>query len=185
MKRRPTPTLIIAVLALIVAMSGTAVAAGVLVKTSDQLADGVVTNPKLARDSVDSRTVLENSLNRNDIGDRAVTNRELSNPIFTAAVEPDGHVSSGQSVGVDPALTKRIDQVGGGVVYDVGFDADISSCVYTATPGETRRGGTLAPVILDVQQRPGQPHVVQIFVRDADGSFFTPLRPSFHLIVAC
>lgn len=27
--------------------------------------------------------------------------------------------------------------------------------------------------------------VVEVFVRDADGSFFTPLRPSFHLIVAC
>lgn len=185
MKRRPTPSLIIAIAALVVAMSGTAFAAGVLVKTSDQLADGVVTGPKIASDAVDTRSVLDNTLNRNDIADRAVTNRELSNPIFTAAVESDGHVSSAQSVGVDPALTHRIDQVGGGVVYDVGFDADISQCVYAATPGRTRRGGNLAPVILDVEQRPGNTHVVEVFVRDTDGSFFTPERPSFHLIVAC
>ena len=102
-----------------------------------------------------------------------MTNAELSNPIFTAAVDADGTVSSAQSVGVDQSRTRKIEQVGGGVIYDVGFHEDISQCVYTATPGKTRRGGTLAPVILDVETRPSDDHVGTVFVRDADGSFFT------------
>ncbi|WP_028063741.1 hypothetical protein [Solirubrobacter soli] len=155
MNRRPSAALIVAVLALIVATGGTAVAQGILIRSSSQLAD------------------------------RVVTNRKLSNPIFTAAVDPDGTVSSAQSVGVDQSLTRKIDQVGGGVIYDVGFQQDVSQCVYSATPGQTRRAGNLSPVFLDVQSRASNPRIVTVFVRDEKGSFFTPLRPSFHLIVVC
>ena len=129
--------------------------------------------------------VAPDSLTRNDLADRAVTNRELSNPIFTAAVDSDGTVSSAQSVGVDQSLTRKIDQVGGGVIYDVGFQQDVSQCVYSATPGRTRRGGTLSPVFLNPQTRASNPRIVTVFVRDEKGSFFTPERPSFHLIVVC
>ena len=142
MNRRPSPALLVAILALIVATGGTAYAQSVLIQRSSQIANGVVTGPKLAADSVASTNVAPDSLNRNDIADRAVTNRELSNPIFTAAVDSDGTVSSGQSVGVEQSLTKKIEQVGGGVIYDVGFNQDVSQCVYSAMPGRTRRGGT-------------------------------------------
>ena len=185
MNRRPSPALIVAVLALIVAMGGTAVAQGILIRSSNQLADGVVTGPKIAPNAVTSAQVAQDSLNRNDLADRSVTNRELSNPIFSAAVDSDGTVSSAQSVGVDQSLTRKIEQVGGGVIYDVGFNQDVSQCVYSATPGETRRGGNLSPVFLDVETRASNPRIVTVFVRDEKGSFFTPLRPSFHLIVVC
>src|SRR4051794_1345585 len=117
MNRRPSPALIVAILALVVATGGTAFAQGILIRNSNQLADAVVTAPKLA--------------------DRAVNNRKLSNPVFTAAVDPDGTVSSGQSVNVNQALTHKVEQVGGGVIYDVGFNQDVSQCVYSATPGRT------------------------------------------------
>ena len=39
--------------------------------------------------------------------------------------------------------------------------------------------------MLSVQSRASDPPVVTVFVRDKEGSFFQPLRPSFHLIVAC
>jgi hypothetical protein len=185
MNRRPSPALIVAVLALIVAMGGTAVAQGILIRSSNQLADGVVSGPKIAAGAVTSTQVATDSLNRNDLADRSVTNRELSNPIFSAAVDADGTVSSAQSVGVNQSLTRKIDQVGGGVIYDVGFNQDVSQCVYSATPGETRRGGNLSPVFLDVQSRARDPRIVTVFVRDKEGSFFTPIRPSFHLIVVC
>ena len=174
-----------ATLALVVATGGTAVAQGILIRNPAQIADGVVTGPKLAGNAVSGNTVAPDSLFRNDIGDRAITNRELSNPIFSAAVDSDGTVSSGQSVGVDQSLTRKIDQVGGGVIYDVGFQQDVSQCVYSATPGRTRRGGTLSPVFLNPQSRASNPRIVTVFVRDKEGSFFTPERPSFHLIVVC
>jgi hypothetical protein len=165
MKRRPSPALIVAILALVVATGGTAFAQGILIRNSNQLADAVVTAPKIA--------------------DRAVNNRKLSNPVFTAAVDPDGTVSSGQSVNVNQALTHKVDQVGGGVIYEVGFNQDVSQCVFSATPGRTRRGGTLSPVFLNPQSKPSDPRVVTVFVRDKEGSFFTPIRPSFHLLVVC
>jgi hypothetical protein len=177
--------MIVAVLALVVATGGTAVAQGILINNPGQIADRVVTGPKLALNSVNGNTVAPDSLFRNDIGDRAITNRELSNPIFTAAVDSDGTVSSAQSVGVDQSLTRKIDQVGGGVIYDVGFNQDVSQCVYSATPGRTRRGGNLSPVFLNPESRASNPRIVTVFVRDKEGSFFQPARPSFHLIVVC
>lgn len=59
--------------------------------------------------SVTGDTVANDSLFRDDIGDRAVTDREQSSPIFTAAVDSDGTVSTAQSVGVDQSLTRKID----------------------------------------------------------------------------
>jgi hypothetical protein len=185
MTRRPSPALIVAVVALIVATGGTAFAQGILIRNSNQLADGVVSTPKIATSAVGSPQVAPDSLNRNDLADRSVTNRELSNPIFTAAVDSDGTVSTAQSVGVEQSLTRKIEQVGGGVIYDVGFSQDVSQCVYSATPGRTRRGGTLSPVFLNVQSRASDPRIVTVFVRDKEGSLFQPARPSFHLIVAC
>ena len=41
------------------------------------------------------------------------------------------------------------------------------------------------PVFLNPQSRASNPRIVTVFVRDKEGSFFTPIRPSFHLIVAC
>src|SRR3954470_19255540 len=98
MRRRPSPAMIVAIVALFIATGGTAVAQGILIRNSNQLADGVVTGQKLATSSVTSTQVAPESLNRNDLADRSVTNRELSNPIFTAAVDSDGTVSTAQSV---------------------------------------------------------------------------------------
>lgn len=183
--RRISPSFVIAFVALFAALYSTASAAGLLVTNPNQLANNVVTGPKIAPDSVTSDKVAPDSLSRNDIGDRAITNRELNNPIFTAAVAADGTVSTAQSAGVEQSLTRKVEQVGGGVVYDVGFQQDISQCVLSATPGGIRGGGTLEPVTLNLRVRNSRPNVVGVFVRDSSGSFITPLRPSFHLIVVC
>jgi hypothetical protein len=61
-------------------------------------------------------------------------------------------------------------------------DADCATPSHAVAADDSR---ALHAAVLDVEQRPGHTHVVEVFVRDADGSFFTPERPSFHLIVAC
>ena len=40
-------------------------------------------------------------------------------------------------------------------------------------------------MFLSVQSRASNRNVVTVFVRDKEGSFFQPERPSFHLIVVC
>src|SRR3954454_5134311 len=53
MSRRPSPALIVAVVALVAALSGTATAASVLiVKRSSQLANGVVTGKKIKKRTI-------------------------------------------------------------------------------------------------------------------------------------
>ena len=119
-------------------------------------------------------------MTRNNLADRAVTNRELSNPIFTAAVDPNSTVSSAQSVGVDQSLTRKIEQVGGGI-YDVGFQQDVSQIVYSATPA--------APGAAATSRRVVQPPVARRQPRTSSRSSSVTrkasIRPSFHLIVVC
>jgi hypothetical protein len=76
-RRRPSPAMLVALLALVAAMSGTAVAA-VLVTSPDQLAANVVTAPKLATDSVSGRALGEPSVGPDQLTDNAVSNAKLA-----------------------------------------------------------------------------------------------------------
>jgi hypothetical protein len=86
-RRRPSPAMLVALLALVVAMTGTATAA-VLITSPDQLADRVVTSSKLdneavsaeklATDSVNSRALNEPSVESTNLNDLAVTRSKLA-----------------------------------------------------------------------------------------------------------
>ena len=149
--RRPSPAMLVALLALAIAMSGSAVAA-VLVSSPDQLANAVVTNPKLAIDSVGGRALDEPSVNSDQLHDDAVTNpklatgavinralgtgavmaralgtgavtaEKLANPVYSGVIRPDGSVL--RSVGVNAAKTSRFGQG----QYGVAFDQPVSGC---------------------------------------------------------
>ena len=171
--------MIVAVLALVVATGGTAVAQGILIRNSAQIADGVVTGSQARHQLRAAATPSPRTrCFRNDIGDRAITNRELSNPIFTAAVDSDGTVSSAQSVGVDQSLTRKIDQVGGGVIYDVGFQPGRLAVRLQrhARPDAPRRQPlTGVPRPRVARQQPADRHRLRA---RQEGSFFQPARPS-------
>jgi len=59
--RRLSPSLLLATRALFLALAGTAIAAGEIITSSDQIKDGV-TGPKLADDAVSSRTLADSSV---------------------------------------------------------------------------------------------------------------------------
>jgi hypothetical protein len=143
--------MLVALLALVIAMSGSAVAA-VLVSSPDQLANAVVTNPKLAIDSVGGRALAEPGVNSDQLHDDAVTNpklasgavgnralgssavtarvlgagavtaEKLANPVYSGVIRPDGSVL--RSVGVDAAKTSRFGQG----QYGVAFDQPVTGC---------------------------------------------------------
>ena len=50
LRRRPSPALVVAIIALVVASAGTATAAGVLIKRSSQVARGAINSGDLAND---------------------------------------------------------------------------------------------------------------------------------------
>ena len=163
-RRRPSPAMLVALLALVLAMTGTA-AAAVLVSSPDQLGSVVVTNPKIATDAVSSRALDEPSVSSGNLTDRAVTNSKLAtsgvdgralafnsvnsshlvdrqvfsddlrNPVFSASVDIDGTTSTARSVGVDLSLTRKLgNDQTAAGLYSVGFRQDVRNCTIAATP---------------------------------------------------
>jgi hypothetical protein len=120
-QRRLSPALIIAIIALFVALAGTA-AAAVIIESPDQLANGVVTEPKLAADAVSSAK----------IGDRAVRQVNETNPTLRFSVAFDGSLVTGDTV--TPSHVKGSNR------YDIGFtrsdlgSAGLDSCAITVSP---------------------------------------------------
>lgn len=128
LRRRLSPSMIVALLALIVAMSGAA--AAVLVSSPDQLADLVVTNPKVATDAVGPRALDGLSVGNPQLADGAVSLSKLSNPVLSAKVNADGITRGDQSEGVVPSQTRRV-SIGR---YEVTFDRPVITCAIVASP---------------------------------------------------
>jgi hypothetical protein len=118
--RRLSPSLLVAMVALFVALAGTA-AAAVIIDSPDQIKDGVVTGPKLATDAVKSSTVL----------DHTIAQRDQVNPVLTVNVAKNGTRRFG-----NPA---QISHVAGSNRYDVTFlsprvpPVGLDQCGFTAT----------------------------------------------------
>ena len=124
--------MLIALLALFVALTGSATAA-VIVSSSDQLAPGVVTSSKLAETAVTNSRIGDGAVNSRALNVRAVHNFNMLNPIFSATVLADGTATS--KVGVTE--TSKVPGIFGRGLYNVTFDRDISNCAIVATPGQT------------------------------------------------
>ncbi len=127
--RRLSPSLIVAIGALLVALSGTA-AAAVIIDSPDQLGDDVVTLRAMAKKSVDGSTIVDDTVSKDD----------LSSPHLKAQVNSNGsHLGNS-----DAGLTKRVgegryevtfNRVGGG---EQGAKTVLSrKCAITATPRNT------------------------------------------------
>ena len=106
LRRRPRPSTIIATAALILATSGTAIAAGEIITSPDQIKDGVVTAPKLAKESVSQTTIKNHS----------VTQSDESNPTLRYSVAPNGTFITG-----DAGAAPR--HVAGSNRYDMAFSS--------------------------------------------------------------
>ncbi len=70
-KRRPSPAMVIALIALFVALGGTAVAARVMIKSTKQLKAGVVHRSDIHKSAVNSSKVANGSLSLDDLDSAA------------------------------------------------------------------------------------------------------------------
>jgi hypothetical protein len=127
--RRLSPSLIVAIVALFVALAGTAVA-DVIIDSPDELGDDVVTLRAMAKKSVDGATIVDATVSRDD----------LQSPHLKSQVNSDGsHLGNS-----DAGLTKRVgegryevtfNRIGGGAE---GAKTILSrKCAITATPRNT------------------------------------------------
>ena len=123
LRRRLSPSTLIATAALIAATSGTAIAAGEIITSPDQIKDGVVTAPKLANDSVSQTTIR----------DRGVSQRDESNPTLRYSVAANGTLITGD-MGGSPK------HVAGSNRYDLSFSSGdlgpngLDTCAFVVSP---------------------------------------------------
>jgi hypothetical protein len=181
--RRLSPSLVLAILALFVALGSTALAAGEIITSPDQVKDGVITGPKLAPDSVTTGTIL----------DRQVKQHDEANPSLRARIAPSGLVLTGD------VPDGTVQHVQGSGRYDVTLSAGdlgplgLDTCAVTASPAF--KGLSIANHDLlraYVNHAPGSKNV-QVFtykerLADVNGRpdlVEVPTDAAFDLVLAC
>jgi hypothetical protein len=125
-RRRLSPSTLIATMALIAATGGTAIAAGEIITSPDQIKNGVVTEPKLANDAVSARTLANNSVGIN----------ELKQPVVAAGVNKG--VNFGQPPFLFNATSEVVSVETAGPNFNNGrytltFDRPVRHCHWTVS----------------------------------------------------
>jgi hypothetical protein len=184
--RRPSPTFVIACLALFIALSGVAYAAATI--GSEDIVDGSIRN----RDFKDG-TLRGNEAKRNGFGGGAIKESTLD-----ASQLDEDDIAKVKNAGVADGLTRHAVVAATGTLargrgttsstrsgegqYQVVFDADVKACTYFATLGDTADGAPPAGEIA-VSSLAGNANGVLVVTRDSTGAA-TADRP-FHLTVSC
>lgn len=176
--RRPSPAMIVATLALGLSTAGTA-AAAVLISSPDQIADRVITNPKLATSAVDGRALAFNTVNTSHLRDGQVGSNDLASPVFSASVNEDGTTTTARSVGVNVSRTRKA-ALG---YYQVVFQRDIANCSIAATASE--RGVTANALPSSSDARNVDVHLTKPFL--SFNTFVVPVGVDgpFSVVVQC
>jgi hypothetical protein len=186
MNRLPTPSLVIACLALFVALGGAAYAASTI--GSDDIIDGSIRN----RDFKDG-TLRGNEAKRNGFGGGAI--KESSLDASQLHADDIGKV---KDAGTADGLTRQAVVAAAGTLsrgsgttstsrtgeglYQVVFNADVKACTYSATLGDTADASPPAGEIA-VSSLAGNANGVLVVTRDSTGA--TTVDRPFHLIVSC
>jgi hypothetical protein len=185
-RARPSPALIIALIALFVGLGGIGYAASKI--GTKQIKNGAVTTKKLHKQAVKASKLGSNAVKTGKLADGAVSTDKLGNGAVTqdklessleprwAVVNADGTLARGRNVqSVQLAATN---------VYDVIFNTDVRDCAYVATVG--RADDTVSLGGLPVVNRdPTNPNGVRVFILDQPGIGATFLPRPFHLQVEC
>jgi hypothetical protein len=157
--RKPSPALVVALIALFVALGGTSYAALTLPKNSvgtKQLKNNAVTGAKIATGAITS----------NKIAGGVVPT------VMWAVVNSNGSLAR-SSGGVSSSAINT-------GTYDVEFSRNVTACAYSATIGSTGTGTALGQI--GEASRSGHPNGV--YVETANTSGATTAEP-FHVMVVC
>lgn len=179
-RRRPSPAVVIAVLALVAAVAGTAVAesgpnantsAGKTAKKALKKAKKANEKAKKAKES--ANRAQSSADDARSAADNAQSSADEATPL-TAVVAADGAVARGNGVSSTNA------KLGGSGLYTVEFDRDLSDCVWVAQIGN----GNSTPTIYGEMSTFLSGDSNGIFVQTAGSGGVLADRP-FHLIVHC
>jgi hypothetical protein len=173
LRRLPSPALIVACVALVVALGGVSYAAGVLPANSvgsKQLRASAVTPSK-----VSPKTIA--MLKRAQDG-KATAHAAGRGSLF-ASVDSGGPLKSGTAT-----AAQRVSEGN----YLISFTRDVSACAAIASPGTVRGGHTALTAVgsSHVGRDLSAPNQVEVrFTRPDPTTGTAPADTDFHLIVAC
>ncbi|HEX4752680.1 MAG TPA: hypothetical protein VH268_07270 [Solirubrobacterales bacterium] len=178
--RRPSPALVIAILALVLALGGTAVAAKrYLITNTKQIspaalkqltklaAKEVKRGPAGAAGATGAAGAAGASGERGAAGPGAV--------VYWAVVNPDG------SLARHGTSETAVEKIGSGS-YVVKFDTDVTQCAYEAAIGRSEPENTENPGYATVVARSGEPHGVLVQTYNVSPALEDK---GFHLAVFC
>jgi hypothetical protein len=176
LRRRPSPALVVACLALAVALGGTGYSAVVLPANSvgtKQLRNGAVVAAKVKPHSLVARNFMDGQLPAGPAGPKGAdglagaagpAGKDATKLFATVKKKagPGGGIELGPSSGVS-GQPKKEPGVG---VYSLTFNQDVSNCAVLAIPG----GKDIADGEVSAKTSGGNKVVVQTFAPDGSGS---------------
>jgi len=167
-KRRPSPGLIVAMIALVVALGGTAYAA--------QINGNSIMKQSIGGGKLKQQTLTGYQINVNKLG-TVPTAKRATNTLWAVVNNPAGPGNASLARASDSTITVS---EGGGAV-NVIFPGNVSVCANVAG---RNNAGTTVPTSGYVQTNisPANPNAVEVHTRDKTGA---NEDADFHLIVVC
>jgi hypothetical protein len=167
--RKPSPAMIVASVALIVALSGTAIAA-------QSINGGAIKKQTIGGDKLKQKTLTGFQINTNKLG-TVPSARRASHTYWAVVNNP----SSPGNAALARASDEGISASEGGGAVTVTFPVNISGCANVAG---RNNAGTTPPGAGTAQTNtsPANANAIEVRTRDAKGD---PEDADFHLIVVC
>jgi hypothetical protein len=167
--RRPSPAMVVALVALAVALGGTAIAA-------QTINGGAIKKQTIGGGKLKKKTLTGFQINTNKLG-VVPTARRATHTYWAVVNNPPGAGNAALARASDAGITAA---EGGGVV-SVAFPANVSGCAAVAgrnNAGTTPPGAGFA----QTNASPANPGAIEVRTRDEKGA---PEDADFHLIVVC
>jgi hypothetical protein len=168
-RTRPSPALVVSIVALIVALAGTAYAAG-------RINGGSIIKQSIGGGKIKKKTLTGFQINTAKLGTVPAA-KQATNVHWVVVNNPAG----GNNVSVARSNTSGVNVQEGGSAVTVNFPFDVSGCADVAARNNAATGVPPAGYA-QTNSVSGSPSAIQVRVRDNTG---TDVDADFHLIVIC
>ena len=171
-KRRPSPSMVVAILALVVALGGTAYAA-------QSINGGAIQKQTIGGGKLKQKTLTGFQINTNKLGvvPSAKSAVRASHTYWAVVNNPASPGNATLARASDPGISAA---EGGGAV-NVIFPVNVSGCADVA--GRNNAGTTVpGPGTAQTNISPANPNAIEVHTRDEKGA---SADADFHLIVVC
>lgn len=168
-KRRPSPAMVVALVALVAALGGTAYAAG-------RINGNSIEKQSIGGGKLKQQTLTGYQINTNKLGVVPSSHRAM-NTLWAVVNNPSGSGNATLARASDPSISV----VEGGGAVNVIFPGNVAPCANVA--GRNNASTTVpSPGYVQTNISPANPNAIEVHTRDKNGG---NEDADFHLIVVC